>query len=118
MATSSRDVEERLTRTIEGIIKKLETFDAFKFEVSRDLGSLNSRLNWIKAIGAFLGTAVIAGAGSLLYMSNRAGHVEEAVSILRAESKEKASENAKILAAIASIEKRMAQETPREPGIQ
>jgi hypothetical protein len=125
MAQTVTEVDQRDAQAVEGIHKKLESFDV-------KLGVIENDLRWINRIGAFVGMAIVAGVTSLFWLSNRAGHVEEAITTLQSEFKNQGeavravqsefknqnAQFAKLVAALEAIEKRMAPDTSRRtpPG--
>ena len=109
----SRKLRQRFAEAIECIDKRLEKSEAFDRETNARLATINTDLRWIKGVGAFVSAAAIVGfLGSPLYLSNKAGHVEEAVVTLQSNVKglesESKAQTAKVISAIESLERRIA----------
>jgi len=85
--TTIKEVDERYAQEVANINQRLDKSERFQLEMTGRIAAIDTNLRWIKGIGAFVGAAIVAFAGSLLYMSNKAGHVEEAVSTLQGETK-------------------------------
>jgi chromosome segregation ATPase len=85
--TTIKEVDERYAQEVASINQKLDKFDRFQLEMTARMAAIDTNLRWIKAIGAFVGAAILAFVGSVFYISNRAGHLEEAVSTLQSETK-------------------------------
>jgi predicted nuclease with TOPRIM domain len=82
--TTIKGVDERYAAAVESINQRLEKLQT---ESNTRLAAIETNLVWIIRIGGFIGASILAVVASLLYMSNRAGHVEEAVATLQGESK-------------------------------
>jgi cell division protein FtsL len=101
-------VDERYAQEVANINQKLDDAEEFQLETTGRMAAIDTKLRWIKGIGAFIGAAIVAFACSLLYMSNKAGHVEEAVSTLQGQVKSQDNQLAKVLSALERIEARTA----------
>ncbi len=112
MSSTVKEAEERFAEAIERIDKRLEKSEAFDRETNARLATIHTDLRWIKGVGAFVGMAIVGFLGSLLYLSNKAGHVEEAVATLQSNVKglesESKAQTAKVISAIESLERRIA----------
>ncbi len=85
--TTIKEVDERYAQEVANVNQRLDRSEQFQLEMTGRMAAIDTNLRWIKGIGAFIGAAIVAFAGSLLYMSNKAGHVEEAVATLQGETK-------------------------------
>ena len=85
--TTIEEVDERYAQEVANINQRLDRSEQFQLEMTGRMAAIDTNLRWIKGIGAFIGAAIVAFAGSLLYMRNKAGHVEEAVATLQGETK-------------------------------
>ena len=81
--TAVKELAERYALAIENVNQRLDRSEKFQDDVRHQLATISSDMRRIKGIGAFLGGAVLAWAGAVVSMSNRADHVEEAVSTLQ-----------------------------------
>jgi hypothetical protein len=121
-ATTIKEVDERYALAVENINQRLEKSEKFQADTNSRLATIDANLLWIIRIGGFVGASILAVAASLLYMSNRAGHVEDAVSTLQGEakrlteavatlqieSKNQQRQTAKVLSIVENLERRSA----------